>query len=50
MVKLYQNMWIIGFSLGAENWNGRLAMIGLLMALIIETVTNKNIIYILGFF
>nr|YP_010337642.1 CAB/ELIP/HLIP superfamily protein [Dixoniella grisea]UNJ17227.1 CAB/ELIP/HLIP superfamily protein [Dixoniella grisea] len=50
MSKLYQNMWTIGFSLGAENWNGRLAMIGIISALICETLTGQNILYLLGFF
>lgn len=35
--------WKIGFTTSSENWNGRLAMIGFFLVLIIEIVTGQNI-------
>jgi len=43
-----RNIWTWGFTSGAENWNGRLAMLGFLFLLIIELVTKKNILFFLG--
>nr|YP_010338675.1 CAB/ELIP/HLIP superfamily protein [Glaucosphaera vacuolata]UNJ18625.1 CAB/ELIP/HLIP superfamily protein [Glaucosphaera vacuolata] len=43
-----KNIWLGGFTLGAENWNGRLAMLGFLLIFIIETITGKGILSFLG--
>jgi hypothetical protein len=40
--------WVWGFTSSAENWNGRLAMLGFLFTLIIEALTGKGIIHFLG--
>lgn len=36
--------WNWGFTISAENWNGRLAMIGFVSIICIELFTNKLII------
>lgn len=41
--------WIWGFTNSAENWNGRLAMLGFFFTLIIELVSGKGILHFLGF-
>lgn len=40
--------WIWGFTSSAENWNGRFAMIGFFLTLIIEFFTGKGVIHFLG--
>ena len=40
--------WVWGFTTSAENWNGRLAMLGFLGTIMIELVTNKGILHLLG--
>jgi hypothetical protein len=40
--------WIWGFTSSAENWNGRLAMIGFVLALVVEGLTGKGIAHFLG--
>ena len=40
--------WIWGFTTSAENWNGRFAMIGFVITLILEFVTGKGIVHFLG--
>ena len=49
-MKLDRNFspWIWGFTSSSENWNGRLAMIGFFLTLIIEIVTGKGVIHFLG--
>ena len=37
-----------GFTSYAENWNGRLAMIGFSAALIIELVSGKGVLHFWG--
>ncbi|MFB2923316.1 MULTISPECIES: chlorophyll a/b-binding protein [Aerosakkonema] len=37
-----------GFTPQAENWNGRLAMIGFIAALITELVTGQGVLHFLG--
>ena len=37
-----------GFTAFAENWNGRLAMIGFIAAVIIEYVTGQGVLHFLG--
>lgn len=43
-----RNQWIWGFSEGAENWNGRLAMISFIFIFVVEMFFSISIIYILG--
>ncbi|WP_107668788.1 chlorophyll a/b-binding protein [Cyanothece sp. BG0011] len=43
-----QNEGKFGFTSYAENWNGRLAMIGFLSALIVELVTGQGVLHFWG--
>lgn len=38
-----------GFTPQAENWNGRLAMIGFIAAVITELVSGQGVLHFLGF-
>ncbi len=38
----------LGFTQFAETWNGRLAMIGFIAALLVELVTGKGVLEQLG--
>ena len=42
------NKWTWGFNVGAENWNGRLAMLGFVAALITELATGQGVLHFLG--
>lgn len=42
------NLWTWGFTPGAENWNGRLAMLGFILMILTEILTQKNTMYFLG--
>lgn len=42
--------WVWGFTTSAENWNGRLAMLGFFLTLMIEVITGKGVLHFLGFF
>lgn len=44
-----RNRWIWGFTYGAENWNGRLAMLAFVCIFIYETFTSKSIVLLMGF-
>nr|ARO91030.1 conserved hypothetical plastid protein [Flintiella sanguinaria] len=44
MKKDNYNIWSWGFTKGAENWNGRLAMLGFIAVLITELITNKSLV------
>nr|YP_007878166.1 CAB/ELIP/HLIP superfamily protein [Calliarthron tuberculosum]AGA63777.1 CAB/ELIP/HLIP superfamily protein [Calliarthron tuberculosum] len=44
-----RNQWIWGFTYGAENWNGRLAMLAFFIIFMLEFVTSEPIILLLGF-
>ena len=41
--------WVWGFTTSAENWNGRLAMLGFLGIVLIELITGKGILHVIGF-
>ncbi|MEM8637558.1 MAG: chlorophyll a/b-binding protein [Cyanobacteria bacterium P01_G01_bin.54] len=43
-----RNTFNFGFNAGAENWNGRLAMLGFAAALIIELVSGKGVLHFWG--
>jgi hypothetical protein len=43
-----RNAFKFGFTAGAENWNGRLAMIGFAAALIIELVSGQGVLHFWG--
>lgn len=49
MYKNLRNKWIWGFTAGAENWNGRLAMIAFSLIFLFELFTSKSIIVLMGF-
>lgn len=40
-----QNAWISGFTPQAEVWNGRLAMIGFVAALVTELASGQGILH-----
>ncbi|WP_036531457.1 chlorophyll a/b-binding protein [Neosynechococcus sphagnicola] len=48
MLKEDRNTWSFGFTVGAENWNGRLAMIGFVAALVTELATGQGVLHLLG--
>nr|YP_010330278.1 CAB/ELIP/HLIP superfamily protein [Porphyridium aerugineum]UNJ17994.1 CAB/ELIP/HLIP superfamily protein [Porphyridium aerugineum] len=48
MKKNNYNIWSWGFTKGAENWNGRLAMIGFIAILITEIITKKSVLEFLS--
>lgn len=43
-----QNVWSFGFNAGAENWNGRLAMLGFVALLLTELVTGQGVLHVFG--
>lgn len=49
MNKDLRNQWIWGFTSGAENWNGRLAMLSFLFIFLFELVTSQPIILFVDF-
>jgi Chlorophyll A-B binding protein len=40
-----RNGWVWGFTPQAENWNGRLAMIGFVSAIITELVSGQGVLH-----
>ena len=44
-----RNRWIWGFTSGAENWNGRLAMLAFIAVFFFELLTSKSILGLIGF-
>ncbi|EAW35479.1 hypothetical protein [Lyngbya sp. PCC 8106] len=43
-----RNNWNWGFTTGAENWNGRLAMIGFISAVVIELASGQGLLHFWG--
>jgi len=43
-----RNNFKFGFTTGAENWNGRLAMIGFAAALAIELISGQGVLHFWG--
>ena len=43
-----RNVWNWDFTAGAENWNGRLAMIGFVAALAIELTSGQGVLHFWG--
>ncbi|KKD38636.1 MAG: chlorophyll A-B binding protein [Limnoraphis robusta] len=42
------NEWNWGFTAGSETWNGRLAMIGFISAVIIELASGQGVLHFWG--
>ncbi|MDY7023410.1 MAG: chlorophyll A-B binding protein [Cyanobacteriota bacterium] len=40
--------WNWGFTPGAENWNGRLAMIGFALVIMIELISGQGVLHFWG--
>lgn len=40
--------WVWGFTISLESWNGRLAMLGFLLILVIEITTGKGVLHFIG--
>lgn len=43
-----RNAWVWGFTPQAELWNGRLAMIGFVSAVLVELFTNQGLFHFWG--
>lgn len=43
-----RNAWKMGFTPQAEIWNGRLAMIGFISALLIELLSGQGVLHFWG--
>ncbi len=43
-----RNNWKWGFTAGAENWNGRLAMLGFTIAIAIELISGQGVLHFWG--
>ncbi|MEB3884676.1 chlorophyll A-B binding protein [Lyngbya sp. CCY1209] len=43
-----RNAWNWGFTAGAENWNGRLAMVGFISAVLIELFSGQGLLHFWG--
>ncbi|MFB2967536.1 high light inducible protein [Aerosakkonema sp. BLCC-F183] len=44
-LKEKRNAWLWGFTPQAESWNGRLAMIGFVSALLIEMFSRQGVLH-----
>ena len=44
-----RNQWIWGFTYGAENWNGRLAMLAFFVIFVFELLTSSSVVLSMGF-
>jgi hypothetical protein len=47
-VEVDRNAWKFGFTPQAELWNGRLAMIGFLAAVLIELFSGQGVLHFWG--
>lgn len=47
---ILSNKWVWGFSIEAELWNGRLAMLAFILIVLIEFVYSCSILDLLGIF
>lgn len=45
-----RNQWIWGFTYGAENWNGRLAMLSFISIFLFELLTSQPITILMDLF
>jgi Chlorophyll A-B binding protein len=43
-----RNAWVFGFTPQAEIWNGRLAMIGFIAAIVTEVLTKQGVLHFWG--
>jgi len=43
-----RNSWVAGFTPQAELWNGRLAMLGFVSAIVIELFTHQGVLHFWG--
>jgi len=48
-LKENRNSWVWGFTPQAENWNGRLAMVGFVAALMIELFSSQGVLHFWNF-
>ncbi|MBD1943903.1 high light inducible protein [Coleofasciculus sp. FACHB-712] len=46
--KHYSSEWKWGFNPSAEIWNGRLAMVGIVIAVLIDLVSNQGVLHFWG--
>ncbi|MBD1892787.1 chlorophyll a/b-binding protein [Coleofasciculus sp. FACHB-SPT9] len=46
--KHYSSEWKWGFTPSAEIWNGRLAMVGIVIAVLIDLVSNQGVLHFWG--
>ena len=44
-LKENRNAWVWGFTPQAESWNGRLAMIGFVSALLVELFSGQGVLH-----
>ena len=47
---MYRNQWLWGFSLGAETWNGRLAMVSFVVIYLLELLLSVSVLRFLGIY
>ncbi len=40
-----RNGWVWGFTSQAESWNGRLAMLGFVSAVVVELVSGQGVLH-----
>ncbi|NBD15901.1 MAG: chlorophyll A-B binding protein [Cyanobacteria bacterium] len=48
MMEENRNDFKFGFNTSAENWNGRLAMIGFISAILIELLSGQGVLHFWG--
>lgn len=44
----YSKQWKWGFTPSAEIWNGRLAMVGIVAAILVDLLTGQGTLHFLG--